>query len=115
MSNFAAPLRTIQVSFRAGENDPLFRMRVDTDNVETGARVLSNMLIQGTGAVTRRPGTKFLAKLPERCRLIEFEFDANEKYICAFHSDGLEIYDKYGVLVESFSNRSSLTPWNDET
>lgn len=111
MSNVASPLRTVQHHFAAGELDPMFRMRTETDAMRGGARIVQNMFVKASGGASRRPGTTCLAKLPDRARLIEFEVDQDEKYVCAFRDNGLEIYDKYGTLVDSFSTRVGDVPW----
>ena len=54
-----------------------------------------------------------LTQLAGRVRMIEFEFDANEKYICCFGVDRLDIYDAAGELQQSFEG--SGTPWNSTT
>lgn len=110
MSNYRAPLRTIVTDWRAGEIDPRFNMRVDSKALPSGARSLRNMLLNSTGGASRRPGMTVVAQLAGRARLVEFEFDANEKYVVAFGVDRIDIYDAAGVLQQSFEG--SGVPWD---
>lgn len=106
-----SPLRTIVTDFRAGEVDPRLAMRVDTKLYPSGARSLRNSLLSNTGAVSCRNGSTRLVTLAGKRRLLPFEYDSNEKYILAFGTNALEIYDADGVLVQSFSG-STDCPWN---
>lgn len=54
------PTRRIKKSFTAGALDPLLGARVDFARYKDGCRVLKNMVCLPTGAVTRRPGSKFI-------------------------------------------------------
>lgn len=114
MSNVAEPIRILQTDFRAGELSPELVMRVDSKVYPAGARSLKNCRLANTGSVSRRPGTTWLANLSGRRRLVNFEFDDDEKYILAFGNNALEIYDATGALVTSFSG-STNCPWTTTT
>jgi hypothetical protein len=114
MSNLRTPQRTIVTDFRAGELDPRVLMRSDSKIYSSGARSLKNCILSNTGAASRRPGTTRLAALSGRARLLEFEYDSDEKYIFAFRNAALDIYDETGTLVQSFSG-STDCPWTSTT
>lgn len=107
MSNFRAPLRTIQTDFRAGEIDPKMAMRSDLPIYPSGAKSLQNMLVHNVGPASRRPGTLMLNQLNNRARLLPFEFDTNEKYALAFTNARLDIYSPAGTLLQTFTGQ----PW----
>lgn len=110
MTDLASPLRVIQTDFRSGEIDPRLMMRVDSKLYPSGAVSLKNTLLSSAGSASRRPGTTRLAALAGKRRLVSFEYDADEKYICAFGINALNIYDAQGTLVTSFSGATDC-PW----
>lgn len=104
MSNYRAPLRILQSNWTTGEVDPISYMRVDAQGYTGGAKQLKNMLVRSTGATERRPGLLTVADMGTlRRRLIDFQFDANEKYVCAFGNADLDIYSADGTLVQSLA------------
>jgi hypothetical protein len=62
-----------KTSFTAGELDPRLLGRLDLKAQEDGAARLTNVLVQATGGVTRRPGLARVAPVPDARRLISFE------------------------------------------
>ncbi len=111
MSNYAAPIRILQTDFRSGQIDQTLAMRVDSKAYPSGARSLKNMLLRSTGAVDRRPGSTTLAVLTYRSRLVEFEYDADEKYVFAFAANYLRIYNPDGTVATTFTG-STDCPWD---
>ena len=111
MSNYAAPIRVLQTDFRSGQIDRTLAMRVDSKAYPSGARSLKNMLLRSTGAADRRPGGTTLAVLNQRSRLVEFEYDADEKYIFAFGATHLRIYNPDGTTATTFTG-STDCPWD---
>jgi hypothetical protein len=49
------------ISFNSGELSPLLDSRSDVEKVGSGCRTLQNMIVDTSGEVFRRPGTKFIA------------------------------------------------------
>lgn len=111
MTNYRSPIRIIKTDFRGGETDPLFDMRLDVKSHPSSSRSLTNMLLQNTGGCSRRPGMVTVATLPAQPRLIEFEFDVNEKYMLAFSAGRVDFYDVNGTLLQSITGQ----PWNATT
>lgn len=114
MANVSSPPRIVQTDFRSGEIDEQLAMRVDSKMYPSGARSLKNCLLRTGGSVSRRPGSTRLTTLASKRRLLAFEFDADEKYILAFGTSALTIYDSTGAEVTSFSG-STDCPWTTET
>lgn len=89
-------------------------MRVDSKIYPSGARSLKNTVLYNTGAVARRPGSMYLGNINGRTRLIPFEFDADEKYVCAFQNNRLDIYNPDGTIAQTFTG-STDCPWSTTT
>jgi hypothetical protein len=70
-----------KTSFTAGELDPRLLGRLDLKAQDDGASRLRNVLVQATGGVTRRPGTLFVANLPDARRLVSFDGPAGGELI----------------------------------
>lgn len=104
-----AQARTIQTNFTSGELDPLMAMRVDTGAFSNGAAKLTNCLLYNTGGASARPGTKHLASLAGRVRLLPFEFSADQRYIMALSSGRLDVYDTAGSLLTSVTSGCNWT------
>lgn len=62
-----------KTSFTGGELDPRLLGRLDLKAQEEGASRLRNVVVQATGGVARRPGTSFVAILPDARRLVSFD------------------------------------------
>jgi hypothetical protein len=110
MSNYRAPLRTVQTDWRAGEIDPDFAMRIDSPALPSGARNLRNMLLRSTGGAERRPGMRTLRTMgATRVRLFEFDFDADEKYIVGLTPGTIRVWDAAGTQLYSAGSMPWLT------
>lgn len=72
----------LKTSFTAGELDPLMLGRIDLRAQEDGARRLRNVLALAGGGVTRRPGTRIVAEVPDALRLIPFD-DTDAAFLLA--------------------------------
>jgi hypothetical protein len=63
----------VKTSFTSGELDPLMLGRIDLRAQEDGARRLRNVFVHAGGGVSRRPGTRILAEIPDAVRLVPFD------------------------------------------
>lgn len=63
----------LKTSFASGELDPLLFGRIDLRAQEDGARRLRNVFVHPGGGVSRRPGTRILAEVPDAVRLVPFD------------------------------------------
>ena len=73
-------------SWGKGELSPIMRGRVDTEHYYASAEKLTNMIVRPSGAVVKRPGTKYVAGIDDPdsgqvTRLIPFVFSVSESYI----------------------------------
>ena len=98
--------RLVKTSFAAGELDPRLLGRLDLKAQEDGASRLRNVLVQATGGVTRRPGTKFAAYLPNGLRLVGFD-GADGGEVLSFAPFRVDVVHA-GVVVVSFP-----APWSE--
>lgn len=101
-------LKAVKTSFTGGCVSPDLLGRGDLAAFENGALTLTNVLIEPTGGITRRPGTGFIAHVPGPGRLIPFTFNTEQTYL-------LVLTDR---LVSVFGNdllQASLpAPWTGE-
>lgn len=107
-------LRKLQTSFTAGELDPAITLRSDVEAFYDGAESLTNVLPLTQGGVKRRPGLKYLTPTTSNAvgRMIEFEFNDEQKYLFVITVGEVKIYDVPGdTLVDTLSGApvSSIT------
>lgn len=77
------PIRK-QISFAGGECSPTMYSRIDTVKYATGARLMRNAIIEVTGAVSGRVGTKKIdvERFPDKkVRYLEFVFNNEQTYV----------------------------------
>jgi len=97
-----------KTSFTGGELDRALFGRVDLRAYEEGAATLLNVLVRTSGGVTRRPGSRILARIGGAARLIPFEsVDGLEILVLAPHR--IHILDALGVQRQEID-----TPWSEE-
>jgi len=94
-----------QTSFTSGELDPRLLGRSDLRAYENGAARLRNMLVETTGGVRRRPGTRYLTTAPGAGRLATLEVGAETAYVLIFTDLQVDIV-RDGVV-----RARLLTPW----
>lgn len=103
-------------NFSRGEISPLFYGRIDTDIYKQGAKELLNGIVVESGAVIRRPGTRFsgaAAYAEKDVLMVPFPESTGDKFMvelgdlyARFHKDGTRI-DDGGSPVEL------ATPWGE--
>ena len=64
-----------QESFAGGELAPELHGRTDTVKYSTGLATCRNMIVERSGAVTARAGTKNISTVTETSRLFKFIFN----------------------------------------
>ena len=87
-----ADSRSVKTSFTAGELAPQLLGRADLRAYANGARQLTNVFIQPTGGLTRRPGLRHIATLPGYARLIAFEFNTEQTYLLVLTDHKLSVF-----------------------
>jgi hypothetical protein len=95
--------RIVQNNFTAGELSPRLLARTDFEKYKNGVELLENYLILPHGGVTRRPGSTFVAEVKDstkKVRLIPFEFNVDQAYICEFGDLYIRFYTLSGQLID---------------
>lgn len=75
------------ISFNTGEVTPQIDARSDIEKYTSSCRILENFIATIYGAVTRRPGTKYIAtakNTDESIRMVPFIFSSTTAYVCEF-------------------------------
>jgi len=98
-----------QASFAGGELDPELLARRDLRRYQIGLRRCRNFVVKRSGAVTRAPGTRWIAETKGSggVRLIPFVFSVNDSFVLEFgnlyirfFSDQAQVDDGSGSPLE---------------
>jgi len=91
--------------FVGGELSPLLHGRFDLPQYRTGCQTLENMLVVGTGAATRRPGSVYVAgaRGTAAARLMPFIYSETDAYILEFTNLKLRFYRSGAQIVSGDS------------
>lgn len=99
-------LRAVKTSFTGGCISPDLLGRGDLASFENGALDLTNVLIQPTGGVSRRPGTGHIALVPGPGRLIGFTFNTEQTHLLVLTDHLLSVFG--GDVLQA----TLPTPWS---
>jgi hypothetical protein len=97
---------SIQTNFSTGELDPLLRARVDLTAYANALEEATNVVCQPQGGIRRRPGTKYIAALPNTStesagngtRLVEFEFSTSDSYMLCFTHNRMYVFKNKALV-----------------
>ena len=97
---------SIQTNFSTGELDPLLRARVDLTAYANALEEATNVVCQPQGGIRRRPGTKYIASLPNSStesagngtRLVEFEFSTSDSYMLCFTHNRMYVFKNKSLV-----------------
>jgi hypothetical protein len=97
---------SIQTNFSTGELDPLLRARVDLTAYQNALEEATNVVCQPQGGIRRRPGTKYIASLPNSStesagngtRLVEFEFSTSDSYMLCFTHNRMYVFKNKALV-----------------
>ena len=97
---------SIQTNFSTGELDPLLRARVDLAAYANALEEATNVVCQPQGGIRRRPGTKYIAALPNTStesagngtRLVEFEFSTSDSYMLCFTHNRMYVFKNKSLV-----------------
>lgn len=101
---------TMQTNFTSGELDPLIRARTDLKTYGNALEKATNVVCQPQGGITRRPGTRYVATLPNSgtdsagngVRLVPFEFSVSDSYMLCFTHNRMYVF-KNGAQVTNIN------------
>jgi hypothetical protein len=103
-------LRLVKTDFTAGELDPLLLAREDIKAYGKGVAALRNFTQLDSGAIRRRPGSKYLDELVDGTILKPFSFGQGQDYVFAFSDERADIYN---ASTEVFADDLTSAPWQD--
>lgn len=108
---------TIQNSFVGGEISPRLLGRTDTNQYQNSVKEMENCYPFLHGGVTKRYGTKHIAKLAShnsyKPKLVRFVFSRTESYLLVLHNSKMYFF-KNGSQITSGGSAVSLTiPYSD--
>lgn len=96
----------IQSDFSGGEFAPSSQGRVNLDRYATALDTCENYIPILQGALTRRPGTMYVAEVKtssKATRLIRFEFSITQAYMLEFGDQYIRFYRDYGQITTTGS------------
>lgn len=104
----------LQSNFGGGEFSPLIYGRVDSDRYKTGLATCLNFIPTIQGGLTRRPGSKFVARTKDNgvATLQEFEFSTTQAYILEFGNTYIRFYKDHGLITETDKTITAATAAN---
>ncbi len=101
-------LRQVKTDFTAGELDPKLLAREDVKAYGKGVYRLRNWTQYDSGAIGRRPGTKYLDDLYTGAKLKPFSFGQGQDYLCSFSDTRVDIYN---ASTEALATSLTSAPW----
>lgn len=113
------PLLKQILTFSAGEWAPLMDGRTDLEKYGSACRRLENAIAHPQGAVSRRPGMKYLGKLsgtPTDAVLVEFERRGEKSQVLVIGGGKMKVIDDDDTLVQDGGSDFTMdVPWDDGT
>ena len=99
---------SLQTNFSTGELDPLLRARVDLQAYTNALEECNNFVVQPQGGIHRRPGSRYLASLPNSgsdstangSRLVSFEFSTSDSYMLVFTHNRMTVVKNKQVITD---------------
>jgi hypothetical protein len=104
----------VQTSFNGGEWSPLAQGRVDIAKYKNGLALCQNYVPLVQGALTRRPGTRFVAEVKDSSkpvRMVRFEFSISQAYLLEFGQGYIRFFTNGGQLLSGGVPYEVTTPY----
>ena len=102
-------------TFTAGEISPRLEGRANIEKYLEGLSILTNMIVQPHGGVTRRPGTEYLGEVKNSSnvtRLIPFEFKTSDTYALEFGNQYMRVFRNGLQVLSATKTISAITKAN---
>ena len=99
---------SVKTNFTSGQVSENLFGRGDLKIFENGASCLENVLIQPTGGVSRRYGTRFVEELSKPAKLIPFEFNTEQIYLICIMDSEVKVYKNDECIADLEA------PWKEE-
>ncbi len=104
--------KIIKNAWNAGELSQYMDGRTDLNKYYNGASKMINALVLPHGGFTKRPGTKWIGKAPNKANLLPFEFSVDDALILEFSNILLRFYKDGDRVYESDVEIASTTEGN---
>jgi hypothetical protein len=106
-----AKVNVLRNNMTGGEVSPRLLNRADVTKVSNGCKAVLNGIVVAHGGVYKRPGTKFVAKLPstDRHRFIPFQFSTEQSYMLLFGENFIWFYRDGAPLTFSGKTITNVT------
>ena len=88
----------VNTHFNYGMINDTLQGRGDSDLYQKSARTIINFDVMPLGGIRRRFGTKYLATLRGKSRIIPFEYMDDRNFLLLFSNKIIDIYDATGAL-----------------
>lgn len=101
----------LQTSFSAGEISPRLDGRIDSDRYGSSCQSLINYLVTPFGAVSHRPGFKYIQPLSDQtstARLVPFEYSNQDTYVLEFSNNKIRFYKNQGIILDSHTSGNPI-------
>jgi hypothetical protein len=105
---------TPKTTFGSGELSPAFTARSDTQQYRDGAKKIRNMRLLNSGALTRRPGSRWAVDLGAESVLFSFDFSPSQRYFLAFSAGRMDAYFVDGTAAGNVTGAPWTTAQLDE-
>lgn len=102
----------LQGNFNTGEMSPLLYGRVDAERYKAGLAICLNYIPTIQGALTRRPGSYFVAAVKtssKSTRLVSFEFSTTQAYVIEFGNQYFRFFKDEGQIALAATNITAIT------
>ncbi|MEQ8195158.1 MAG: hypothetical protein RIB59_11795, partial [Rhodospirillales bacterium] len=99
----------LQPALNAGEFSPRMEARVDFGKYANAAATVKNMIPLAQGGLSRRPGTRFVAKTKDpdaKPRLLRFEFSTEQAYVIEAGNAYFRFYRNLGQIAVAATDGS---------
>lgn len=98
-----------QDGFNSGALSPFMAARTDVDRYRYGARTMENFIPMLQGPARKRPGTKYVHDLKEKCFLLPVVFSQSDAWILAFGDSVVKFFTDQGPVLESAQTITAMT------
>lgn len=98
-----------QYGFNSGRLSPFLAARVDIDRYAYGVREMTNFIPMLQGPARKRPGTKYVHDLKEKCWLLPVIFSQTDSWVLAFGDGVLKFFTDHGPVLEAAQTITSMT------
>lgn len=98
-----------QAGFNSGVLSPFLNARVEIDRYAYGVRTMNNFIPMLQGPARKRPGTRYVHDLKEKCFLLPLIFSQTDAWVLAFGDSVVKFFTDQGPVLESAQTIASMS------